>query len=338
MKYPKLLEKGSTIGICAPSSGVPEHLHSRLDCAIRNVEELGYRCLETKSVRQNAKCVSADSVVRASEFMSLYENPDVAAILPPWGGEFLMDLLPLLDFEYMAKLPPKWICGYSDITTLSFSTTLCCDVATVHGSNLMNMGFRSINSYDLAAFTVMSQPNTLQQSASQYGSFANWNDSEGEAYTLDKENNWLSLQGKRETSFEGRMIGGCMDVICKLIGTKFTPVNLFSEKYKEDGFVWVLESDEMKAADIYRTLWQMRECDWFKYCSGILIGRPNGYADTADFTLVNALMQTFCDLNVPVLYNADIGHVPPQIQIVNGAYGKVEYSKGKASLYQELRP
>ncbi|NLO47873.1 MAG: hypothetical protein GX111_06085 [Clostridiales bacterium] len=39
--------------------------------------------------------------------MSLYENPDVTAILPPWGDEFLMDMLPLLDFEkpgYMGRL------------------------------------------------------------------------------------------------------------------------------------------------------------------------------------------------------------------------------------------
>jgi muramoyltetrapeptide carboxypeptidase LdcA involved in peptidoglycan recycling len=42
-------------------------------------------------------------------------------------------------------------------------------------------------------------------------------------------------------------------------------------------------------------------------------------------------------LNVPVIYDADIGHIPPQMQIVNGAYGKVEFADGRATVTQELR-
>jgi muramoyltetrapeptide carboxypeptidase LdcA involved in peptidoglycan recycling len=103
MKFPRLLQKGDTIGICAPSSGAPgDVLSKRLDNAVSNIKALGYNVVETASVRSDVKCVSADSATRAAEFMSLYENPDVAAILPPWGGEFLMDILPLLDFEKLA--------------------------------------------------------------------------------------------------------------------------------------------------------------------------------------------------------------------------------------------
>ncbi|HEX2947085.1 MAG TPA: S66 peptidase family protein [Clostridia bacterium] len=337
MRYPRQPEKGKTIGICAPSSGVTGKFHNRLDKAIQNIEALGYKCLETASVRKNIRCVSASNTIRFEEFMSLYENPDVAVILPPWGGEFLMDMLPLIDFEHISQLPPKWICGYSDMTTLCFAITLCCDIATVHGSNLMNMGYKSIHPNDLFAFTIMNQQSTLQHSAANYGTFSSWGDIERDTYVLDKPSTWVSLQGDREASFKGRIIGGCMDVICKLIGTKFAPVDEFIEKYKEDGFIWTLESCEMNAADIFRTLWQMRECGWFRHCSGVLYGRPDGYADTRDFTLVDALRQTFCEINVPVLYNADIGHIPPQLQLVNGALGKVEYNNGKASVFQEFR-
>jgi len=41
-------------------------------------------------------------------------------------------------------------------------------------------------------------------------------------------------------------------------------------------------------------------------------------------------------LNVPVIYDADIGHIPPQMQIVNGAIGRVEFADGKAVVMQEL--
>jgi muramoyltetrapeptide carboxypeptidase LdcA involved in peptidoglycan recycling len=79
----------------------------------------------------------------------------------------------------------------------------------------------------------------------------------------------------------------------------------------------------------------MCECGWFKHCNGIIIGRPDGYKDKLDFTIVDALMQSLGGLSVPVLYDADIGHIPPQMQIVNGAIGKVDFVEGKATLNQK---
>lgn len=336
MKFPKLLQKGDTIGICAPSTGAPgEALSLRLDNAIRNVKALGYHVVETESVRKTVKCVSANSEVRAKEFMELYENPTVSAIMPPWGGEFLMDMLPHLDFDKLKKLPPKWICGYSDITTLSFALTVCSDIATVHGSNLLNMGFSDIHESDLRAFDVMSNEKTEQKSWESYGGYTSWDDFSKEVYNLDKPSEWKSLNNSDKVSFHGIMIGGCMDVLCKLLGTRFAPVNDFLEKYKNYGFIWTLESCEMAAPDIYRTLWQMCECGWFKYCNGIILGRPDGYRDKRDFTLIDAYEQSIGKLNVPVIYNADIGHIPPQMQIVNGALGTVIYGCEKAVVTQE---
>jgi muramoyltetrapeptide carboxypeptidase LdcA involved in peptidoglycan recycling len=336
MKYPKLLQKGDTIGVCAPSGGASgEKLSVRLDNAIRNIKALGYEVIETASVRCDSKLVSADSATRAAEFMSLYVNPEVAAILPPWGGEFLMDMLPHLDFEKIAALPAKWVCGYSDMTTLTFALTLMSDVATVHGSNLMNMGFARIHDTDMRAFEVMSNPETRQKSWDTWGGFTSWDDFSKEVYTLDKPSEWKSLHGNAQVTFSGMMIGGCMDTLCKLLGTRFAPVEAFLDRYKQHGFIWALESCEMAAPDIYRTFWQMRECGWFRYCSGIIIGRPDGYSDKRGFTLLDALRQGLGELNVPVIYDADIGHIPPQIQIVNGALGKVEYNSGKAVITQE---
>ena len=268
--------------------------------------------------------------------MSLYENPVVAAIIPPWGGEFLMDMLPFLDFDKLSKLPPKWVCGYSDISTLLFVLTLCCDIATVHGSNLMNMGFASIHEADLRVFEVMSNIKTTQKSSDFWGGFTSWNDFSKEVYNLDKPSVWKSLHGESRIYFEGMMLGGCMDTLCKLLSTRFAPVNEFLEKYKQHGFIWTLESCEMASPDIYRTLWQMRECSWFKHCKGIIIGRPDGYSDKRDLGLIDALDQGLGGLSVPVLYDADIGHLPPQMQILNGAYGKVEFSDGKAVVVQEF--
>ena len=336
MTYPKALRTGDTIGICAPSSGASgDVLSARLNNAIRNIKALGYNFIETASVRSDAKCVSADNKVRAAEFMELYENLDVTVIIPPWGGEFLMDMLPDLDFEKLASIPPKWISGYSDMSTLTFALTLISDIATIHGSNFMNMGYSRIHDSDMRVFDVMSNCKTTQRSWDTWGGFTSWDDFSGEVYTLDKPSSWKSLHGETHVSFDGMMIGGCMDTLCKLLGTRFALVETFINKYKQYGFIWTLESAEMAAPDIYRTFWQMRENGWFKYCNGIIFGRPDGYKDKRDFTLIDALKLGLGDLKVPVLYDADIGHIPPQMQIVNGAIGKIDFTDGKATVVQE---
>ena len=335
MLYPRNLVKGDCVGICAPSSGLLGDAQSkRMDNAINNIKALGYDVIETASVRKDSKCVSADSETRAIEFMELYENPNVALILPPWGGEFLMDMLPYLDFSKLASLPPKWVCGYSDMSTLTFALTICSDIATVHGSNSMNMGYKRIHETDLRLFDVISNNESIQHSHETWGGFTSWDDFSVDVYTLDKPSFWKSLHGEKHNSFNGMMVGGCMDTLCKLLGTRFAPVSEFLNKYKEYGFIWTLESCEMASPDIYRTLWQMKENGWFEYCNGIIYGRPDGYKDKRDFTLVDALIHSLGSLNIPVLYDADIGHIPPQMQIINGTHGTIDFSDGKAIIKQ----
>jgi len=334
MKYPKPLQKGDTIGICAPSSGAAPEYQPRLDSAIANIRAMGYDVIESPSLRQNIKCVSADAKTRADEFMELYKNPAVAAIIPPWGGEFAMDMLPFIDFNEIADLLPTWISGYSDISTLTFPLTILSDVATIHGSNLINLGSNEIHSTDLALFDAMSQTELTQQSAPFYGEFTGFDDISKPLYTFDKPNVWKTLKGEEKLRIHGRIIGGCMDTLCKLIGTEYAFLHDFLNEYSDDGFIWALESCEMSAADIYRTLWQMKQSDWFDYCKGVIYGRPDGYKDTADFAMVDALKNVFDDMDFPVIYDADVGHIPPIMQFINGAYAVVNYENGAASVRQ----
>ncbi len=82
MRYPENLKKGDIIGICAPSDGIVDEFKiARLDLAIKNLKSLGYRIVETKSVRTSIKGRSASSKQRAREFMELMENEEVKLIL-----------------------------------------------------------------------------------------------------------------------------------------------------------------------------------------------------------------------------------------------------------------
>ena len=51
--------------------------------------------------------------------------------MPPMGGELAMEILPLLDFGAIKNAKPKWLVGYSDVSTIACALTAKCNWATV---------------------------------------------------------------------------------------------------------------------------------------------------------------------------------------------------------------
>ncbi|HBR2884889.1 TPA: LD-carboxypeptidase, partial [Klebsiella pneumoniae] len=49
--FPPRLAPGDVIGVTAPSAGVPEHLHPRLELAIKNLKKRGYQVREGRCLR-----------------------------------------------------------------------------------------------------------------------------------------------------------------------------------------------------------------------------------------------------------------------------------------------
>lgn len=337
--YPEPLKQGDFIGITAPSSGVTGILEKKLDNAIKQFEELGYRCIESSSVRSQYKLASASPKQRADEFLELYHNKQVKAIIPPWGGEFLMEILPFINFSELTK--PKWILGFSDISTLLFSVTLKTNIATAHGPNFLDFGNTPIDNSVLNVLEILrkSKGEEFEQVNLAYyqKEWLNLTETSFPPYNLTEKVEWKLLFQEVECHFKGRLIGGCLDTICKLIGTSYAPVPDFIDQYKEEGIIWYLESCDMKSNDIYRTLWQMKMNGWFKNCKGLLYGRAEGYSDVRDFTIIDALNNTLSDINIPTIYNVDLGHLPPQLTLINGAYGEISYINGKGKIKQTLK-
>jgi muramoyltetrapeptide carboxypeptidase len=50
----------------------------------------------------------------------------------------------------------------------------------------------------------------------------------------------------------------------------------------------------------------------------------------------DALLDALGDLTIPVLYDLDIGHLPPQMILVNGALATVKFSYVERAVTQTL--
>lgn len=178
--------------------------------------------------------------------------------------------------------------------------------------------------------------NIIQNSFEKYEKEALKYETGLEEYNLDTIVEWKSLNANN-INVEGRIIGGCIDIINDLIGTPFDNINNFIEKYKKDGIIWFFDNAELSTEDLVRTMWKFKVCGYFKYTKAILFGRNINESSYYDISFKDALLTSLAYLKVPILYDIDIGHVPPRLTIINGSYAHILFENNKGEIKFEYK-
>ncbi len=330
MIFPKYLEKNNKIGVTAPSSGATkESDRFRFENARKNLNEHGYDVIFTDNVfTSDPYGRSSDKETRAREFMSLIQDNTIDYIISAKGGDFLSEMLPLIDYEAIKK-SPKWIQGYSDNTGILFSVTTLCDIATVYSYNFGNFGMKTW--HKSIADNIAILEGTLEEQNS-FDMYQNSFDDNTDGFIFTDNVLLKSGNNTDEEIFEGRLIGGCLDVLNIISGTRFEDAAGFVEKYKDDGIIWYLESFDAIGEQTIIQLWKLKELGWFKYVKGFIFGRPCFYKSFSELSYIDAVKSSLSEFNVPIIFDADIGHREPQWTMINGAKARMHYKNGKATL------
>ena len=302
----------------------------KFEKAKKNLKSYGHNIIESSNIMKNDKARSSSGKERAEEFLKLWTNKDVKAIITLKGGQFLIEMLPFLNEhkDILKNSQPKWIQGFSDTTVLSYYLTTNFDIATIHADNFMNYGMKKIGVSQLNTIKMLEGAEINQISSEKYQSVHQRSDIIGD-FNFDKKTEWKNLYNEEKISLKGRIIGGNLESITKLIGTKYDNTINYIEKYKKDGIIWFLESFALNTADVYSALWEMKESGYFKYTSGFIFGKPAICENEYNISYEETLKDALGDLHVPVIYNADIGHVPPQLAIINGSIAEIISKDGK---------
>lgn len=325
-----------TIGITAPSSGVEKELHHLLEGTISRHQDKGFsfKVGNTAWTQRDAKSAAAE--VRAGELMEMLQDEEIDAVIPPWGGELLIEILEFLDFS---KMEPKWIMGYSDVSMLLLTVTLNTGIATAHGTNIIDLRGPEIDDTTARWIDVLQTAageEIVQTSSDLYQEKWEHDNPSPQVFHLTEKTVWKT-NGAASIEFEGRLLGGCIDVIHHLAGTPYGDVGAFRERHiPGEPVVWFLENCEMSVADLKRSLTQMKYAGWFENCSGILFGRSPANQPTKNYTVEKMYNDLEKELGIPIIYDIDCGHVPPQIIFVNGSLARVEFHNGKAKITQKF--
>lgn len=318
MYFPSFLKKNDLIGICAPSAGVGMWPES-FDASEEGLRAAGYRVLETESVRvDNPRSASAEK--RGEELTSLFRNPEVRMVMSATGGDFLFEILPYIDWEILRK-NPKWMCGSSDPTSILFTLTAKYDIATLYGANGGSFS-EADDPYTETALRYLAGDVITQNMSEMHSEIA---DFLPEYNGCDTRTVWKS--SRESISVKGRCIGGCIDVLKDLIGTRYDAAKSFGDRYQQDGLIWYFDNFSMSAENFYRTLLQMRYAGWMDHARAVLVGRVLFQSSETGMTYEEALQRAFPD--IPYIYEMDIGHTVPSFMLINGAMMEAHVDNGR---------
>ena len=77
----------------------------------------------------------------------------------------------------------------------------------------------------------------------------------------------------------------------------------------------------------------MNELEYFKYTKCVICGRFGVDRTYYDYdTKAGRVDSILGDLNIPVIYDADISHRAPTLTIINGSIANVSVSDGKGKI------
>ena len=343
IRYPEPLRAGDLVVVMAPSSGVEPVLHPRLDLVLSNLRSQGFRVEEGRCLRQQINSASASAAERAAELMQQLLRDDVAALIPPWGGELAIELLDRMDWPALAGARPKWILGFSDSSTWMLAISLRLGWATAHGCGLMDLVPGQQDPLTRATLSALSTPagGSLTQRQSerwqrQWGDFAK---EPAVPFALTEPTRWCALRGEGELRMRGRLIGGCIDTLMHTAGTAHGDVAAFIRSHAADGTLLYLENSGLSPTDWVRALHRLRWAGWLDGLAGVLVGRSSAPDTTKpdELRYAQALQSTLAALSCPVLCDMDIGHRPPQLVLINGALGELRWSAAEGgSVVQHL--
>ncbi|SFB87749.1 S66 family peptidase [Butyrivibrio sp. YAB3001] len=357
MRYPEFLKPGGTIGFVAPSFGCTTQPYvSRFENARKRFDELGYKMEIGANCNLNEGIGISNTPEKCGEELnSFYKSDKNDVLMSVGGGELMNEVVPFIDFQGIKECKPKWYMGYSDNTNFIFPSVTLADTAAIYAPCAGDFGMEKWHpavgdALDLITGKKLTFENydkwelELPEDADDLCSYYVTQPNKMKAYAaLDGQSTSAGLYDgssvEKEISFEGRLIGGCLDCLANLVGTKFDGAKDFSEKYKDDGIIWFFEACDLNVYSIRRAIWNLREAGWFSHVKGFLIGRPGAAFGQELFGLdqYNAVTDMLASFNVPILMDLDIGHHPPMIPLLCGAVTKVSFKQNKLTVSYQLR-
>ncbi|HRO76008.1 MAG TPA: LD-carboxypeptidase [Crocinitomicaceae bacterium] len=294
MKLPKL-QKGDTIAIVAPAKAIDEQ---KVMFAKERLEQVGFKVVLSEHMTDSFHYFSSDDNVRAQDFQTALNNPEVKAILCARGGYGCIRILDRIDWAVQLQ-NPKWIIGFSDVTIFHQYLDKW-EVPSLHATMPLDFQTGTENSIETLVETLTTAQFDYTISPSKYN---------------------------KNGTATGKIIGGNLSIVYSLIGTNLQPEYLGKILFIED------VGEPLYAID--RMFFALEKSGILDQISGLIVGGMTQMKDSEPGfgkTYEEIIAEHLCYKDIPVCYNFPAGHQNENLALILGVETKMNVTDEHVSI------
>jgi muramoyltetrapeptide carboxypeptidase len=278
---PPPIAKGDVIGVVAPSySPKPTWLHR----GVKALERAGYGVVLDTEIDKLRRFSRGEDERRAENFMSIWLDPTVKAVIGGTGGYGAVRMLPYLD-PRIFRLNPKAFVGYSDITALHLWLLRKANLRVFHGPTVDDL----TPSMRDPTFASMLTALTVPRPATRMG----------------RDLARAVLPGRAT----GRLVGGNLSLVQQSVGTDY--------QIDTDGAILFIEETRAPMSYVDERLVHLRAAGLLDQVRGIVFGQLSIDRSEED-EFEDFLLDLVAHMGVPVLMDFPAGHENPNLTIPFG--------------------
>ena len=338
---PPRLRPGDTIATVSLSSGMAGALPHRYQAGKRQLEEtFAVRVVEAPNSQREADFLYRNPQARVDDLCWALTEPDVAGIVSNIGGSESVRLLPLLDLDLIRK-NPKVFMGFSD-TTIQHVAFFNAGVVSFYGPSLLtdlaeNCGIHPYTTEAVHRALFSAEPMGDLAAAPEWTEqFLDWGvpSNQQRRRTFQPNPGWIWVQGDDHDPVEGHLVGGCMEVLEMLKGTRWWP-----EPSAWKDAVLFFETSEVAPEPWLVEEWLRNYASQgiLEAAAGILFSRPHRYTMEKKLQLHEAVRKVLAEIGrpgLPVVADMDFGHTSPMCVLPNGCRARIDPAGRRVSLLE----
>ncbi|MEK5216940.1 S66 family peptidase [Psychrobacillus sp. FSL H8-0487] len=327
LKKPKMLKAGdkvATISLSWGGAGEPD-LRWRYEQGIDRLRNVfGLEVVAMPNSLKGGDYLYENPQARAEDLMNAFKDPTIKGIFSNIGGSESIRLLPYIDFDVIRDNPKVFI-GYSDSTV----THLFCHkagISSFYGPAILTdfaenveMHEYTVEALKKALFTA-SAIGEVKPATEWTSERLEWIiENKDKKRKMNTNKGYELLQGSGLA--QGRLIGGCIEVLEFAKGTSLWP----AKEYWKDSILFFETSEELPTpGNIEYWLRNYGTQGILQQAKGIIFGKPQNQKYYEEYKeSIRVIMKELSLENLPVLYNLNFGHTEPKFVLPYGAMAEI---------------
>ncbi len=296
---PSVLNFGDRVAIVSPAGSVISD--NDIETAITSVRMMGLTPVPGANLGARWGYLGGRDTERVTDLHDAFENPAIKAVMPVRGGYGSSRLLPMVDFDLIARNPKAFI-GFSDNTSLILAIYQHSNIITFYGPNAF---------HDWTHYTRENYRNMLMSTRPA-----------GNLHPpFRRSGARLPITTIVNGSARGRLTGGNLSLMVQTLGTEWEIDTRDKILFFED-----VNESPYRIDRMLTHLWLARK---LQQAAGFAIGDVSVIRDRNDtLDLMSVLRDRFEPLGKPCFMGFATGHVPDILTIPLGADAEMDATNG----------